>query len=79
MLDECSFLEGNASTFQNEVLHLFQGQTMVVAVARPDRADWLQPLLNQPDIKVYHLSITNRDTVKKEVLDLIYSRMARLP
>jgi nucleoside-triphosphatase THEP1 len=79
VLDECSFLEGDASTFQNEVLHLFQGQTMVVAVARPDRADWLQPLLNQPDVKVYHLSIKNRDAVKKEVLELIYSRMARLP
>ena len=79
LLDECSFLESTAYAFQNEVLQLFQNQTMVIAVARPDKAIWLRSLLDQPDIKVYDLSIVNRDTVKKEVLNEVYSRMARLP
>ena len=79
LLDECSFLESKAFLFQKEILELFHGQTPVIAVARPDKATWLLPLLEQPDVKVYTLSLCNRDAIKKEVLEQIYSRMTRLP
>lgn len=67
ILDELGFLEQDSILFQNAVVTCLESGTPVFGVLKNKEIPWYSAVLERNDVKVFDITIENRDPVTQEL------------
>jgi nucleoside-triphosphatase len=63
VMDELGFMEEDAKVFQNEVIHLLDGEVPVLGVIKPRSTPFLNRIRTHENVTVFHVRPDNRDAI----------------
>lgn len=68
VMDECSFLEKDATVFQQAVLTALGENIPIFGVCRPDKAPWTKAIANHPNVRILSVTRQNREEMFQRAL-----------
>lgn len=71
LMDECGFLERDASEFQAEVLETLNGSIPVFGVVRLRSNGWTDSIRNHPNVTLIAVTRENRDSLPMQIINLL--------
>jgi nucleoside-triphosphatase len=75
IMDECSFLEGQALDFQHEILTALNETIPILGVVRLGRAPWTQLIAKHRNVRLIEVTEENRDALRLELMDYFLAQM----
>lgn len=71
IMDELGFLEKNATAFQEKVFQCLRGKTPCAGVLRKGIVPWQKPIYQIPDLKIFEVTLENRESLPTEFFHLL--------
>lgn len=71
LMDECGFLERDATEFQAEVLNTLDGDIPVFGVVRLRGNSWTESIRNHPKVTLITVTEENRDALPEQILEIL--------
>ncbi len=71
VMDEIGSMESKATEFRDSILRILDGPTPVLAAVKDKDTAFLMQIRNHPGCKCFYISEKNRDTLMKDVLDVL--------
>ncbi len=72
LMDECGFLERDATEFQAEVLRTLDGDIPVLGVVRLRSSGWTDAIRTHPKVTLITVTEENRDALPGQILALLH-------
>lgn len=74
IMDELGFMENDAYVFQEKVIEILDGQIPVIGVIKPRDTEFLNRVRKHKNVKVYEVTLQNRNELKEEILECFFGR-----
>ena len=71
LMDECGFLERDATEFQSEVLNTLDGEVPVLGVVRLRSSGWTEAIRNHPNVTLIPVTEENRNDLPGQIATLL--------
>jgi nucleoside-triphosphatase len=71
ILNEIGFLESKAEGFISEVKNLLDSSKVVIAALKDVSCPYIDSIKNREDIHIFKVNENNKDTVKRDVINLL--------
>jgi len=68
VMDECSFLEKDALSFQQAIFDALGEHIPILGVCRPDKAPWTKAIVTHPNVAILSVTLQNREEIFQHVL-----------
>lgn len=77
LMDELGFLERDAKCFKQAVYDRLEGDVPILGVLRLAEIPWFEPIINNPKVKLISVDETNRDSLPRELADMLLPALCR--